>query len=109
MRNGEKHNPDTEGPMTGPNDTVEVIDIHGPFAGQRRTYLRHAAEAAVTNGFAKWPSDDTEIPEDFPGRAELSAAGFEVLEKIPTDVRDLTDLPGIGKKTAARILEAIEA
>ena len=93
----------------GPNDKVELIDIHGPFANQRRTYIRHAAEAAVANGFAKWPTDDTEIPADFPARAELGAAGIESLEKIPTDIRDLTAFPGVGKKTAEKILAALEA
>ena len=93
----------------GPNDKVELIDIHGPFANQRRIYSRDTAEAAVANGFARWPTDDTEIPADFPARAELVAAGVESLEKIPTDIRELTDLPGIGKKTAVKILAAIEA
>ncbi len=92
-----------------PNDKVELIDIHGPFANQRRTYSRSVAEAAVANGFARWPTDDTEIPEDFPARAELVAAGVESLEKIPTDIRGLTDFPGIGKPTAAKILAALEA
>lgn len=97
--------------MTGPNDIVEVIDIHGPFAGRSRPYKRHAAEAAVANGFARWPDDEPDepagLPEDFPGRSELMASGKDTLDKVPTVMADLTDIPGIGKKTAGKILQAL--
>ena len=99
--------------MHGPNDIVEVIDIHGPYAGMERPYKRHAAEAAVANGFARWPDDEEEtevtagLPADFPGRSELIAAGKDTLEAVPTVAADLTDIPGIGKKTAQKILQAL--
>ncbi len=101
--------------MHGPNDQVEVIPIHGPFAGQSVTYLRHAADAAVTNGFANWPDEDaaeddgTKIPAKFPARDKLVAAGFSTLEEVPTDKADLQAVSGIGKKTAEDILAALEA
>ena len=104
--------------MHGPNDKVEVIAIHGPFAGQPQTYLRHAAEAAVTNGFARWPDESeteaetgtgTNIPAAFPAREKLVAAGFAMLEEVPREKADLQAISGIGRKTAADILEALGA
>lgn len=93
--------------MHGPNDKVRVIPNHGPFAGQEVEYLRHAADAAVNNGFAEWPDQKKEVPEDFPGHSELAASGFRTMESIPRDLRDLMSLPGIGKKGAEKILEAL--
>lgn len=93
--------------MDGPNDKVRVIPIHGPYAGQEVEYLRHAAEAAIANGFAEWPDQKEEIPEGFPGYSELAASGFRTMESIPRDLRDLMSLPGIGKKGAQNILEAL--
>ena len=101
--------------MRDQKQTIELIDIHGPFAGQSRTYSISAGEAAVNNGFARLPDEDVvedaepsgDLPKDFPGCAELVAVGLGTYEEVPTVLADLTDLPGIGKVTAQKILEAL--
>ena len=50
----------------------------------------------------------TPIPDGFPGKAELEAAGITVLETVPADGDALVALPGIGKVTAGRILVALK-
>ena len=87
------------------SDTMELRDLVGPYSGQIRTYLRHAGENALVSGFAEVPV--SEVPDDFPAREELAAAGYETLESVPRAVDELTALPGIGKKTAGKILEAL--
>lgn len=46
----------------------------------------------------------TPLPEDFPGRAALAAAGIDSLEAVPRDGDDLVAIAGIGKVTAGQIL-----
>lgn len=46
----------------------------------------------------------TPLPEDFPGRAALEAAGIDTLEAVPRDGDDLVAISGIGKVTAGQIL-----
>lgn len=87
------------------SDTMELRDLIGPYRGQIRTYLRHAGKNALVSGFAELPV--TEVPPEFPARDELAAAGFETLEAMPQTVEELTAVPGIGKKTAGKILNAL--
>ena len=87
------------------SDTMELRDLIGPYRGQIRTYLRHAGENALVSGFAEVPV--SEVPPEFPAREELSEAGFDALEEVPRTVEELTAIPGIGKKTAGKILEAL--
>jgi predicted flap endonuclease-1-like 5' DNA nuclease len=93
--------------MSSSGDVI-VIPNHGPFAGREVPYERHAAEAAVANGFAEYPAEeeatDVLIPEDFPAAAELIAADILKLSDVPKTLPELTDLPGIGKKKAEQIL-----
>lgn len=46
----------------------------------------------------------TPLPEDFPGRAALAAAGIDSLEAVPGDGDELVAIAGIGKVTAGQIL-----
>lgn len=46
----------------------------------------------------------TPLPEDFPGRDALLAAGIDVLEDVPRSGNGLTAVSGIGKVTANQIL-----
>ena len=86
-------------------DTMELRDLIGPYRGQIRTYLRHAGENALVSGFAELPVSP--VPPEFPARDELADAGFDTLEAVPQTVEELTAVPGIGKKTAAKILEVL--
>ncbi len=46
----------------------------------------------------------TPLPEEFPGRDALLAAGIDALEDVPRKGQDLTAVSGIGKVTANQIL-----
>lgn len=46
--------------------------------------------------------DTPELPEDFPGRDELMAAGLVTVEQVAA-TEDLTTVPGIGNATQGRI------
>lgn len=48
----------------------------------------------------------TPLPEDFPSRAELVAAGLTTIEEVKT-AKDLAGLPGIGKANATKILKTL--
>jgi predicted flap endonuclease-1-like 5' DNA nuclease len=52
----------------------------------------------------------TPIPEDFPGRGALLAAGYATLEDLRSlSEADLIAIRGIGPKLAQQILEALQA
>ncbi len=98
-----------------PEQRIMLVDIHGPFAGQERPYRnKQVAENAIATGYARLPGDvppevaGTSLPENFPVRDELLAAGIETLEDVPRSVSELKALPGVGKVAAARILAALE-
>lgn len=46
------------------------------------------------------------IPQDFPGRDELVAAGHTTLNSV-REIEDLTEIDGIGKVTAEKIRKAL--
>jgi hypothetical protein len=50
------------------------------------------------------PPQYTPLPDDFPGRDALLAAGIDALEDVPRTGKDLTAVSGIGKVTANQIL-----
>lgn len=46
----------------------------------------------------------TPLPDDFPGKEALLAAGIDALEDVPRKGKDLTAVSGIGPVTANQIL-----
>jgi predicted flap endonuclease-1-like 5' DNA nuclease len=53
---------------------------------------------------------ETPLPEDFPGRGALLAAGYTTLESLRgLSEADLIAIKGIGPKLAKQILQALEA
>ncbi len=46
----------------------------------------------------------TPLPDDFPAKDKLAAAGILYLETVPRDGDDLVAIEGIGQVTAGRIL-----
>jgi len=67
----------------------------------------YTAGAAVSH--VGYPDDTPEIlPDDFPGREYLAAAGYTTVYQVKAlTFDDLTALPGIGRATARRIMSAI--
>ena len=53
--------------------------------------------------------DVTPLPEDFPGREELVAAGVTSIEAALERTDTLVDIDGIGPATAKAITESLEA
>lgn len=49
----------------------------------------------------------TVLPDDFPGRAHLLAAGLNTLEAVQARKDSLEDIPGIGPATAEAINAAL--
>ena len=81
------------------------------------------ARSLVAAGYARWPEDavvegtgsgdtdgkaeGTPLPDEFPGREHLVAAGYGTVEAV-RGIADLDALPGIGQATEAKILEVLE-
>lgn len=87
-----------------------TVGLAGPLvAASSSTVVETAAASTVGNEVeVRWsPVEATPLPADFPGREHLTAAGIVVLESVPRELAALTALPGIGKVTAGRILEAL--
>jgi len=56
------------------------------------------------------PETSTPLPEDFPGRSALLAAGYATLESLRgLSEADLVAIKGIGPKLAQQILQALES
>ena len=53
------------------------------------------------------PGASTPLPEDFPAREALTAAGFLTVESVPNDFDVLFAIDGIGKATANAIVKAL--
>lgn len=104
--------------MRMPEPTMELIDVHGPYAGQSRTYTKSAGENALSSGLAVLPEAVEEVdgkaevsrplPDDFPARDILVDAGHTTIKAVPRSADDLMAIPGIGKGRAAQILKALE-
>jgi predicted flap endonuclease-1-like 5' DNA nuclease len=70
--------------------------------GTLRRY-RHPAPPSVQESA-------TPLPEDFPGRGALLAAGYATLESLrDLSEADLIAIKGIGPKLAQQILQALES
>lgn len=54
--------------------------------------------------------DEGDLPEDFPGRKHLMAAGVTTLEAVAAlDAEQLLQIPGIGKATVGQMIAALHA
>jgi hypothetical protein len=64
---------------------------------------RHPAPSSIQEGA-------TPLPEDFPGRGALLAAGYTTLESLRgLNEAALIAIKGVGPKLAKRILQALES
>lgn len=71
----------------------------------------------VARGDAEWAGDGevsspaaggaTPLPEDFPGRRELFAAGFKTIEAV-RGIKDFDEIKGIGQTREEQILAYLE-
>jgi len=68
--------------------------------------LRRHRSSALPNA----QESATPLPEDFPGRGALLAAGYTTLESLRgLSAADLITIRGIGPKLAQQILQALES
>ena len=54
-----------------------------------------------------WGEEPSTLPDDFPGREALVAAGFDSLAKVEA-VADFDEIPGVGQITEERIVAWFE-
>lgn len=65
--------------------------------------------ALIPNTEGKEGEDDNNLPEDLPMRDLLFKQGYNSVETILKNEKTLVDVPGIGKKTADKIVEFCQA
>ena len=88
------------GKYYGPGKGIEVPLSVARSLGKvpaPETTAAQAAPAPVGDG----------LPDDFPGRAQLVAAGLDTMSAVRAH-EDLTQVEGIGPATAGKIQEALE-
>ena len=88
-----------------PEEWVTLRDLTGPYRGTLQPYLKSAGENAIMSGYAELPADEG-LPEDFPGREALAAAGIDTVEGV-AELADPTAIDGIGAATAKKIVTAL--
>lgn len=88
--------------LTTPREGIELLgsEVEVAYAGllELADELEAEAERAA----------DEDIPDDFPGRRALAGAGIETFRDL-AELEDLTDVKGVGPKTAAAITALLEA
>ncbi len=95
------------GPAVYPNEdevTARRLIERGiavPVTGEEET----SSSTPVQTG----PPQDTDLPEDFPGRDKLIECGYTSMDQVRLLVETDTvkTVPGIGNRTAASILERV--
>lgn len=67
------------------------------------------ANKLIDEGFVKQAQqpDQSDLPVDLPGRAALIKEGLITKEQVLASKEVLTDIKGIGEKTAAEIVEIL--
>lgn len=81
------------------------------FVGDIVEVAANQAEVLIESGFAEeyMPvlEDVTDLPVDIPSREKLLAAGVKSMQELIL-YDDLTEIPGIGKKTAEAITDYLK-
>lgn len=80
------------------------------FAGDSADIERELAEELVTTGFAV-PVDalrpESDLPDTLPGRKALIREGLYTREQVLLAGEALSDIPGIGRRTAEGIVNQL--
>ncbi len=92
---------------------ARVVGIETPAEGlEKMRQLSDEIVAGVSAAAVEFDIEETDgpepIPEDFPGAKHLAVAGIVTMEQLRT-LDDLTDVKGVGPKTAERIEEVLAA
>lgn len=80
------------------------------FAGDIVKMDEEKAKQLIDEGFVKQtkqPGEDSDLPVDLPGRAALIKEGLLTKEQVIASKEVLTDIKGIGDKTAIEIIEIL--
>ena len=79
-------------------------DLKAPQVEAAPDGMIELREPLVVESLPLAQPEPTPLPDDFPGKAALGAAGIEYLEDVPRKGKDLTAISGIGAVTANQIL-----
>ena len=79
------------------------------FAGDIVKMDQEKANKLIDEGFVKQVDqpDNSDLPVDLPGRAALIKEGLITKDQVLASKEVLTDIKGIGEKTAAEIIEIL--
>lgn len=83
---------------------------YGYFKGQRANIDEKLAEILIDKGYAKnaSPPHTSDLPFDLPGRTALLNEGLTTKAQVLAAKDVLTDIKGIGEKTASEIVSFLE-
>lgn len=105
---GQVHTTQATLPSKGELATTEKERYEALADLERRRQSLNDEEARIRSEVGPHVSSGSdELPDDFPGHAALSEAGYTTASEVNgLSEEELTAIPGIGKATAQRIIEA---
>lgn len=79
------------------------------FAGDIVKMDEETVQELIDEGYVKEvePPENSDLPVDLPGRAALVKEGLLTKEQVIASKEVLTDIKGIGEKTAVEIIEIL--
>lgn len=83
---------------------------YGYFTGDKANLEEELAQDMIDNGYAKNAVQplDSDLPADLPARVALVNGGLTTIAAVLASKEVLTDIKGIGAKTAEEILSILE-
>lgn len=81
----------------------------GYFAGDKANLNKEEAGKLIDEGYVKnvEEPDVSDLPEDLPGRMALINGGLKMVSQVLASKEVLTDIKGIGEKTADEIINTL--
>lgn len=81
----------------------------GYFAGDKADLDKKVADELIDEGYVKNAEEpeESDLPENLPGRVALINGGLKTIAQVLASKEVLTDIKGIGEKTAEEILSVL--
>lgn len=82
----------------------------GYVAGDKACIDKNLAEILINEGFVKKTDEllESNLPDSLPGREALIKEGLRTIEQVLASAEALTDIKGIGQKTALEIVNILK-